>query len=79
MQRTDEVEALAAGAAEVAHDQVDLAGVAAERAVQRARPDLRVGRELVRDPADVEEQRLEVRELGLRERQQARGPAHHNV
>ena len=43
----DEVEALAGVAADIAHDEVDVVGGAADRAIQRARPDLGVRREAV--------------------------------
>ena len=44
----DEVEALAGVAADVADDEVDVVRRAADRAVQRTRPDLGVCREAVR-------------------------------
>lgn len=43
----DEVQALARVAANVGDDEVDVASAAADRGVQRARPDLRVRREAV--------------------------------
>ena len=68
--RTDEVEALAAVAAEVCRDEVDLAFLAADGGVEGAGPDLRVGGELVLGAADVEEQALQVAELGLGDREE---------
>lgn len=45
----DEVEARARGGAQVADDEVDAVGIATDRGVEGARPDLCVGRELVGD------------------------------
>ena len=61
--RTDEVEALAAVAAEVCRDEVDLAFLAADGGVEGAGPDLRVRRKLIGCIANVEEEALKVREL----------------
>ncbi len=71
--RTDKVEPLTRRATKVAHDDVYFTLGTADFGVQPARPDLRVRRELVLDAADIEEERLQVLELGGREREKAGG------
>ena len=57
--------------AEVAHNEVYVTIGTAELGVQLAGPDLRVWCELVLDAADVKEERLQLLELGGREREKA--------
>ncbi len=70
---TDEIQPLPAGTAQVGDNQINVALLAADSRVQRARPDLRVRRELVRDAADGKEQALQLAVLRRGEREQPRG------
>ncbi len=72
----DEVESLTNRRAKVGHDEVDLAGLAAELRVEGDGPDLRVGREREGRAADAEVEVLQLRKAARGERQQARRIVH---
>ena len=74
MLRTDEVQSLTARTTQVGGNEVDLALLATDGAVQAARPDLGVCGQLIGDATNIEKQRLKVGELLLSDGEKTSGP-----